>query len=509
MNTPRQVITRDLVLKHLIDPDDLDSDLDLPSSKVANSLTQIEQYLSPESGAAWDSLDNVGVWLKNLADQEQQKLDWTPEYSETIQARISEDHSDEIRGPSGSSETSDRDLKPPSGLNTEVLKRISLGLGPRPGKVEDLLTDLRESTAGPRGDTYEELSAMVQAWNGGLYTDGGRAEQRDELLRALEERLSVAASVQAGDRPQKDLDQNDTRLLSALHAFRPETAKFENQSPYAILAAMIANTRIADPDIRFDLDLWHVVLKTMLTEVGFRFESEIRRKKQIKAELASAHRTRNREEVDRLTKEKQSLNLTLVNSGSQTLLNDLKRARRNLYQKTLEELMDLTAVQAGLKSCYTSLVPPTVDVLWEACEMADAELAQCLRSQMDVLELVRANQSINIDILRNLNDDSLRRARKFAAMDIGVRPVRQRVLGERKNDVRTAEMMLKIKEETEHVRDTSKMVLERVSGMEPALEQVYEAAKGNWQADDALYSRLDSDDDVEVVEWWGDSDWEP
>lgn len=474
---PRRV-TRALVWKILYG-DDIDHDLDdMPSVKPASSEEVMEVYASPAEDEL-PELEDMRKQLAALADQEQMAIDWSPEYS-----------NEQIKG----------STPQPAGMNTEVLERIALAKGPRPSKRDDILKPLRGGSTQPAEESYNELRSMLQEWNRKVllkrYGPYEKPNERDNFLVALKEHISVLAKDQKSEIARKEFMQSLSFLRAALHAFRPEAQIFENQSVYTMLAALIANTMVADPDIRTDLELREMVLRTMLAEARYHIDGDIgMMKRRVRLEIEDARRNKDKKELARLKEAKYEINTEEFREGCRILLQDLRTARMALFKKTLEDMKDLCVLHAAEKGCSEDLLESTFTTMYEQCEKTEAETQRVFNAQMDTLDLVcDANQS-NLDVLRNLADDCLRRARKFSARDIKDPVQRAQVLAERLMHPGTAEMMFKVREETDFLKDASKLVLQRMPDIEHALEKILQAAKGQLQAYDALHTSIEVEEE--------------
>jgi hypothetical protein len=433
-----------------------------------------------------DSLANVKSWLDRLAEEEAKRVDTAPEHSlEEIAAFRP--------GPGAAAET---------GMNTDVLKRIAAGRGPRPSKVEDLLEKIRELESEEEvSEGYQDLSAILQKWNEkaikGKYGHGNQPGQREELMQVLQERIDTLPCITRGDCAEGMLDRSEARLLKALHAFRPETAEFNTRKAYDILVMMVAKTGVSEPDLHSDLDLWDRVWRTMLTELAPECQKEAApEKNRIRHELMLAKKRGDQKKVDSLEKRKHELTKVILKKGAHLLRADLTRERRRLYEKCLSELMELTIAQAAQKRLCEALPSPTREAMYQICEEADAELEIALQKHLDFVEFGCDANRTNIDVIKHLSEDCYNRTNKFAGRDVTDLARREKVVEERRSNPGTAIMMSKLKEDAQRVRDASKLVLQRVSQMEPALEEIYVAVRRRFQAYDMVLERLPETEDA-------------
>jgi hypothetical protein len=458
----------------------IENDLnDMPRPRRESPEEVIYAYANPTDEDV-PELEDIRNQLDASANQEQVTIDYTPEYSGEL-----------IKGSTPG---------PQPGMNTEVLERITLGEGPRPSKIDDILGPFRNLSTQPAGDSYSQLWSLLQEWNRKVllekYGPYEKLGQRDDLLLALREHVSVLSRVQNSELAKYDFEKSLCHLRVALHAFRPETEDFKNQSVYTILAAMIANTMVADPDIRTDLELREMVLRTMLAEARYHIDGDVSiMKRKIREEIEHARQNKDKEEVARLREASFEVNMEEFREGCRILLQDLRMARKILYEKTLADMKDLGVWHTAQRSFCEASLKPTFAQMYEQCERKETETQRVFHGHMDILDLVcDANQS-NVDVLRNLNDDCLRRSRRFSARDIKDPVQRAQVLAERLAHPGTAEMMFKVKEETDLVGDASRLVLLRMSDIEQALEEILGAAKGRFQAYDALHNSIEVEEE--------------
>ncbi|KAF2657671.1 hypothetical protein K491DRAFT_677138 [Lophiostoma macrostomum CBS 122681] len=500
--TPKR-LTRELVLKYLHNPD-----IKRMERERRLSGGSFEDSVPGMLGVPERDLGDMKTWLEDLADQEQKKMDWTPEYPYTPLGYYT-------KGVDSATTPAGRHFVPfELGLNTDVLRRIEQGRGPRPSEIEDLVDPLRVSTLDhseetrPGGDTYDELLKVLEAWNEmivaeryGYIQDDDRDEailedeHRDELVEALEERGHILPYVRTNQRAQVDLEKNTGRLQQAFRACRPEIGDFHDQTPYNIMAVWIVNHLVATPNIETDSELWDMLFRTMLAEAELQLDGrEIvnDKKADIQARLRSASQAGQTQEILRLKKERNDLDVERFTRGAVMVISDLKRARENLYRRKLKEMEGLAVIQTGQKSFVDSLLPDARDMLEQSCEPADAALKTVLGQRMEKLEAEQDMTRGVVQALGELGKNSLIRARKFSAQDIRDPGERAVVLAERLNNPKTAEMMFKVKDETEQVSSTSLVFCETLSRMQTSLGKVHAASKKRYQAYDVVYNRVEA-----------------
>ncbi|KAF2749869.1 hypothetical protein M011DRAFT_465530 [Sporormia fimetaria CBS 119925] len=464
-------ITRALILRNLRGPDAKQN----TRPRSEGSWEAVQDLIIPRVEVSIGSLKDARVWLFALADQEQKRVEFISEFKND-DGWVSE-------------------IALSSPLDTEILTRIAAGQVPAPKEQEDLLAPFREGNAERGGSSYEELTEVIHKWNQRVlreeFGNGNRPDQREELLYLLEERVRVVTCVKRGKCPKSDLEDNNGRLLAALHAFRPDTTRFATQRPYAILVTMVANTRIADPDIRLDPELWLNVWKALFVEVRFWLTETSKEQKSLEQQLALAAACRDHKNIDRLRTERSLRDHEIKKQSARALLSDVKQARKNLYRRALDDLEELTIAQAAQKGLFDDRDAPEPADLYETCDAVDAELVRLFQDDGDVLRTACEATDANIDILRGMSADSYRRARKFAAMDIKDLAERAKVRKERMTHPGTATMMVNVKQETERMWATSKLVLRRVESMESKMQDIYAAAKRRLGAYDAVYNEVE------------------
>lgn len=476
---PRQ-ITRALIYKTLYG-DDADHGLDdMPSIKPASSQEVIDSYASPADEER-PGLDDIRKQLDALADQEHMSIDYSSEYS---------------------SENTQRSTAHP-GVNTSLLKDIALGEWPSPGRSFDILEPIRGSSKWPAEESYDELRLMLQEWNAktllrkhGPYE---KPEERDQFLLALKAHIHLL-SLDLPDSAYARMESAKSLglLREALFAFRPETEDFDDQDIYTMMAALIVNTMVADPDIKLDLEIWENVHKMMLMEawqnrMDDSWLAEIKREKDRK--IAEAQWKNDDKELRRLADERQYINKELFREVEKNVLRDLVTARGYLKQKTLDDIKDLCVWHAAHKSANEELLGLNL-TMYEDCEKTETETRRVYNAQMDVLDLFCEATQATVHVLKRLGDDCWRRVRKLNADDIKDPVQKPQVLASRLADSGTAEMMCRVRAETEFIRDTSTIVLQRMSVIEQALEKLLEVRKIQFQAYECLFSS------IEVEEEW-------
>jgi hypothetical protein len=465
-------------------------------------LSPSEENLRKMAEVPERDLGDTKSWLHDLAYQEHDNIDWTPEYPYWPHGHFTE------------SNNGGHYIPFELGLNTDVLKRIEQGLGPRSTEPEDLVAPLRGYTAADSDeaqsgrDICNELLKVLQAWNEeiaeeryGRIEDENRDEailedmHRDELVDALDERGHILPYVRNNRRAQEDLEVNTERLQRAFWACRPEIAEFRDQTPYNIIAVWIANHLIATPNIETDPELWDILFKTMLAEAELQLDGRgfvNNKKAEIQDRLRSAIQD---EEIKILSKQKNDLDVERLTRGAVMVISDLKRARENLHRTKLEEMEELAVIQSSQKSLLEKRLPDARNMLEQSCDPADAALETILGQRMEKLQAEQEMTQSVVQALGSLGKNSWIRVRKFSAHDIKDPVEKAAVLAERSDNPQTAEMMFKVTDENGQVSRTSRQVCQTLSRMQTSLEEVYAASKRRYQAYDVVLNRVGAVDE--------------
>lgn len=444
-------------------------------------------------------------WLESLAQRERKKTNQVPEYTFR---RIVVDPEGSVfpflaPGEGVESDTPQAILvkSPGLALDTSVLDRIREGRGPRDFEPEDLVAKLRVGTSADTSstcstfsseeeETYQGLLDVLFNWNRHVGQYKGLVKERKELLDALEERNHLITDIERGHKKSELLEKEISRLKRALKVFRPELATFEDQRVGAHLVMMVANFRIAIPDI--DDELKYALIKTIAREVrlAIHFEKEyVARRAQLRA-LAKA--TGSSEEVQRLAQKRLDLNAEVWSLTCAKTIDIIKEARTELCERVLEDLNDLVAQQAGQKwAAYDASLASTClpDTEWEE---AQHTLRQTINKSLGPLEDMREVASFNIEEMKRLNRNCIGRTIKFAALDVHDPIAREHVRKERLEEPATARMMMKVVEEAKVMQDMSHFLSGRMETLENSLETALAAANAQLRAYDGMLAAVDS-----------------
>ncbi|KAF1950035.1 hypothetical protein CC80DRAFT_539882 [Byssothecium circinans] len=501
-----RAITRKLILAHLRDTDD-DEDINRDDLALDISTAAGDQIAHKDDSGLADfepSLPEARGLLAALCEEEDSQTGWEPEY-------ILDRHAS-VRGlRKGSRDDQvERRLDLTQGL--EALKRIAKGQGPRVKEYEDLLAPLRRPVAEEDvqsnassyiEETYEEMLQVLLAWNRSVAPIEELAEQRQELLSALEERNRLIDDA----RQLYDLsilDQPSPRLQRAIHAFRPETGTFENQNVNDILIVMVANLRVAKPDI--DDDVKSAIFLVMIKEAMARMvlDTSYRQEKhRLHEERKAARISGYDKEADRLSEEGRQFDKLSRKHRVEEIIDNTKFARHDLHEKILREMQDLAVLQAAQLEAASEL---------RSSPVIFKKIEEAMKSTSDdgVLEVGdRCECDMeSIATMLELARGCFHRARKFAALDIKDPGERERVKKERMRNPGTAGMMLKVVDDTRTVRRTAGLVLSHMDKLETSLDTILEAANERYrtyQGGMQMIGELDPDTAGEELDEAGDN----
>jgi hypothetical protein len=123
-------------------------------------------------------------------------------------------------------------------------------------------------------ETYEELHAILQAWNRSTSVIEDQDKKREGLLHVLRDRERVLDDVLYQSRSPVHLQNQSVLLMEALCACWPEIKEWEKvKEPYDTMVAIIANRRVAKPEIEDD-EVWDAIFIVMLAELKMSLPSE-------------------------------------------------------------------------------------------------------------------------------------------------------------------------------------------------------------------------------------------
>lgn len=476
-------ITRAIVLAHLRSSDNGDDDpyAACPENKRLTNIERAQSVASQDTESASDdtSLEHALITLKALYQEESSKIDWSSEHERPSPIYIP--HGQRHRVP-----------------DTRILKRIAEGRGPRDPQYDDLIGPLRltgengvstyESLSSTE-ETYEELLQVLLAWNSNVAQISDLTKERWELLNALRARNDLIDDA-ADQNTLRLLNQPFPQLHKALLAFRPEIAHFENQNMSDIMVMMVASTRVAFPDI--DDDLKYAIFETLFKEAIARmlFDKSFRaRKGDFRLEQKQARDRGDWDEVRALKEKEREVERQYKAQRASQIIDATKLARRNLYDRSLLQMLELAIVQTAQMEAAAEMRSP--HIISTAIKQSSKGIDV---SNLGYIEEARSHNASDIDRMLDLTRDCLHRTKKFAALDVADTVERIRVKQDRMDKPGTASMMIKVVEDVKVIRGISAGVLDRMRQMERGLETVLGAATERYQA---LDGGLQVMDDVE------------
>ncbi|KAL6706015.1 hypothetical protein ACN47E_006117 [Coniothyrium glycines] len=398
------------------------------------------------------------------------------------------------------------------GMDTSFLGRIRHRQENSVFVPEDLLAPLRrgEATTGEL-ETYEEMTDVLYRWNAHVSNPTDQSVERLLLLEALRERLKAAERVLQIVRDEKEaeiydevghqgiLEPSANRLLQAMHKYRPETREFRHQDPFDMLTLLWANMQVECPDVEGDEEIMYFTFRVLNTEkyLAQRFENEEKRRK-ICRRIDAARRNRNRAELvyqkDELLRESKRVSRELVQAN----LDTIQLARSRLMAIVLDELLDLTVLQAAQNlerhGCSNLTLHAPWSELLEACADADIELERELLGNMDGLELSSAVAASRIHEMRTKHDAAYTRALKFAGLDLASLDAagRMHMIELRKNEPTTALLMSQTLDSVCESRQVAQQVVRQAEAVESTMGVLLTAATAQHQGYEKVLRLLES-----------------
>jgi hypothetical protein len=401
-------------------------------------------------------------------------------------------------------------LSPFIGLSTEgktILRRISEGHGPRAFTPEDLIAPLRLTEPGADDaldqpslleETYEDQLEALLMWNKNVASIPDLTKERENLYILLEERCQIMAEVEQHLRTPGDIDNQSHRLRKALRAFRPDISRFENRSSLNALVIMVANFRIAQPDI--DLVMRDKMIETIFKENRLMMRTDKQhdiRDHQLDARLQSAYESNNRTVVRCLRKEKRDLFKEDMRLCAEQTIDCIKAARRAIYQQTLVELQDLVVPQVGLKLAVLETLSIPYDLLRESLLTDDA--INRMQEHLANAEAACDADLANVANMLTLTQNCYERVERFRAED--VRHVtdaeRERIKLERMKDPETYSKMMRVVDDKHAISQIPEIVEAHMVKLDESLGLAVEIAKNQLREFDGWQGVL-VDEDVEV-----------
>jgi hypothetical protein len=390
------------------------------------------------------------------------------------------------------------------GMNVDknMMERIRAGQGPRPFKTEDLVEMLRLEPRRSSGtdkapcseETYDELLAVLKAWNMRVGTNPDLEKQRQDLLDVLESRCQLINDIEKGHQNEKLLQQQCLHLRQALQTYRPELKEFEGQDIFSQLIVMIANQGITIPDL--DDDVRDRTIETLFREFRSRIylgEEHSVRRDRLEAETERAKLQEDDTEVEELAKERQQLDKQSCNEASEEVRTAIKIARKRLCDKVLEELQPLTEQQAGQKWRACSLAKAPASALAQNCIESENAMDNVLQDWVPNIDNASKNAINRLRKMNRLGSDNSSLVRKLAGLDVS-KAERKAVIKRRRNDPRTPHIMMEVASQSAQLQGMSQRVLAGMDDLGNSLDCVLGAARASFNAHDTLLTRVDQDD---------------
>jgi hypothetical protein len=467
-------ITRALVLNALHDPGITDSTLNSEQCcAIARTAAQgTHDKAITTSTLPSGNLREVRAWIETLCDAEQASIHWSSEYEyRTIDT--------------GKSRTS----RP--GPDTEILRRIRRGDGPRKRVYEDLLAPLRSKGPGKTresenpyaNESYEDMRNVLKAWNrrvsGEIEND---TEGRQMLARAITERDTALSEEEKGIHDVEALQHSSQHMLDALKVLRPEVASFKNQDPLGILMIMWVNVRATIPDM--DDELKYLTMKAIVREVVSQSQLTNRRKRlAIESRIWAARLLGDMTEVERLKARLGAFDRKVFEVAIKRLIDKIRLGRRVLMKEALKGLQDMTVVQAGQKWAAYSKQTATLMEQSNTCAEADDNLQLICCQGLEELEGLAYVAQINLSKLADLSASSMSRA-----LEPGVASINGST-AEDKVQLNWHDLVIHYEGSIADIvaaRGEARNLLKRMRKMESALDRVLTAAQTQYREYDGL-----------------------
>ncbi|KAJ8115746.1 hypothetical protein OPT61_g2687 [Boeremia exigua] len=402
-----QRISKALIRQHLEDSGVEDSG---ESDTTGSELLHCDRTI-PTWAPAGDLL-SCKSWLDQLCDEERNRFDET---SDNAGDRLVGSSNDVTCEESGMQERGDGEGAGCPAINTEILKRIREGCGPRDKVHEDLLAIFRGGSLRTEGvETYEDMKTVLLSWNERVSLELGEDEDARAMLEvAIEKRGKLLKNNNQGLQRSQYLEKSSKELLQALTALRPEIAGFQNQNSLDILTTMWANVRVAVPDLDEELRL--LTMKALLDEVESKAHMKNAEKLSGLARSLSVARLQcDPAEVKRLESKMQAFERKLRDSVVKKVIDKIKTSRKELAQVKLKELQELTELQAAQKWAANASLREFQHIQNQtaACHQAEGKLQRVLQQQVPELDAHVQVVSNNANGLARMSASLLSRAKK-------------------------------------------------------------------------------------------------
>ncbi|KAF2469853.1 uncharacterized protein BDR25DRAFT_370506 [Lindgomyces ingoldianus] len=471
---------------------------------------------SPKLSEDGDNSDkiliNARAWLEGLYEQEQQKIDWTPEYRSRPFGSVAcgSDHPIilENEKSKGVEERLPTHIgQPDLCVNTEPLEWIRLGHGPRSSSIEDLIAPLRQvrleqrnATRGvhPVNDTYEDLLKTLQGWNR-IATEqlvkpkntpsSSQGGSSRELRRVLKERWEMLQQLAKSDQNPRLLDKHSENLLRAIHAYRSETTHFVDQTPYNLMAVMLANQGIADPGL--DVDVKAHMIQVMLGEMHLFYRHQYAQERAAMLnEFSFAREQKDWTKVESLQHQKLDFDLKIWDDAGRRVCYDVQSMWNNLRAKTLGEVQDLAVLQAAQKWTVAELLSSPTGILRKKCGDEDAAVERVIRQQLEAIDAELGVIEGSLRAMFHLQKRNVFRVKKMSGLDVDDPELRKIVSERRLSRPDMPQIMTEVAMELGDVKEKSAYMLRRLEILESSLQTAQQAAQGREKDDHAALDML-------------------
>lgn len=417
-----------------VDDDDGDGDGDVgdqaPSDWVSSICAPGDER--PHIDLDEHALTDLSEWLKYLADEELESINSETEVvPNKLSPRTQTSGVQIFLDDDGASQSTDNVrlfmVPSDSGMNTEVLTWIGFGLGPRPGKKDDVLRPLRAPGSADNGGSGKELN----------FDDP--PETFEELLQVL-------------------MQWNDH-----VHGGQPpvDTGHLEEDAWKNTILAMMERARLEAPHY---------------------YETE---KAKLKARITAAMQVKNHAEVERLEVLKRRLNLKRFLECKKKVLILIKAEYQKTKEPLLKELKELKVQRASLHYLWAErnghTIPPLLEFM-KLCEKADHEVQQAIERVG-----YRAPQ-VAVDAMADLSEEALQKALDLSLTEVGRLSLGE---GRGRHHLEDARIMDEIRSANQDMKGIAAMVHQQVSGWEDSLKEMHDVAQKRYEAYSSAYARVD------------------
>ena len=414
-------------------------------------------------------------WLAELCKEEQSKADWEPEYVLPAIENVP--------------------LEP--AMDTEILESITMGLGPRPDEqknqtriCKDIIAELRRPLKSPHTwyseggeeagggearsiETYEELHAILQAWNRSVSVVENHDKKREDLLLALRERECMLDDIRYRSRSPEHLQKQSVHMLEALCACWPEIKEWEKaKEPYDTMVAIIANRRVAKPEIEDD-EVWDAIFIVLLAELKMSLPEEWLEDEFYIQNVLKHPGAWEIEEVRKnlIQRDGEVFDKMAVQIAT-WLLDDLKAARKNLRQKVLGQLQYLAMQQVGMREHLNGVGVQTALEPWlQGCSVADTEASQIVIQNSEIWDAESEAVISTHKVMWNLTRSARTRLLEIRDLERERDPAEgQQITAERENDPRTARLMDRVVKDRNVMAGIPEILFGRLKVVDEALQ---------------------------------------